>query len=464
MQSILNSTVSRVKKSLGRNRLIAHTVFSSRIRKLAIESKKRGDDYTKDSEKVPLTPSQLEFIRQDAVSPNTSINTIAGAVVIDVPMTDSDVEILREAINKVIKNNDGMRIKFVEDGGILKQYATAYEPPEIPLLKFDSEDEMKKYCDLKAGEPFGCVSGENFNYEINIFRLSDGRGGVTMKEHHLRTDAVGLVAFTVYWMDVYEKIKNGRNSYEGARTSFIDHAKRTKGSGSAGVGTNEQVDAASNRIGFTLNKEKTHQLEETCKRIGKETNLNIRPSKLFELANAVYISRLNGNVEKITLNSLSTGRRPKTSDNFTLGMYVYSRPLDIFLDWEATIKENIVAAKKRAKGVLKNSLFSEKRAFSEPLFISFRSNLGILKTLFRTPFYLYEGPRKYSPVPLLMHIEDMNESGEYSIMYDYWKMYSKEQMQHRHEAVMNIIDLMVKNPEMKLKELSATLAPIHVSD
>ena len=442
------------KTRLGFTRLVTRIVFASKIRKLAKESKARGDDHTKDSEAVPLTQSQLEFIRQDAVSPNTSINTIAGAIIFDEPLTDSDVEILRQAINRVIKNNGGMRIKFVEDGRTIKQYAAAYKPLEIPLLNFDNEDEMKKYCDLKAGEPFGSVSGKDFNHEINIFKLTDGRGGVTLKEHHLKTDAVGAVTFSVYWMDVYEKIKRGQKNYEGAKTSFIDYAKRSNASGSVGVGTNEEIDAASNRIRFTLSKGKTNQLKEACKSISKDTGFNIRPSKYFELANAIYVSRLNGNAKKVTLNSLSAGRTPKTSEEFTIGMYVKSRPLEIFLDWEKTIKENVLDAKKRAKGILENPQHSSEIDLSDPLFISYRSDLGIIKNLFKTPFRLYEGPRKHSPVPILMHVEDMNESGEFNIMYDYWKTYSKEQIKQRHEAVMKIIDLMVNNPEMTLEKLS----------
>jgi len=52
-----------------------------------------------------------------------------------------------------------------------------------------------------------------------------------------------------------------------------------------------------------------------------------------------------------------------------------------------------------------------------------------------------------------MHIEDMNETGEYKVFYDYWKMYSKEQIIQRHEAVMDIMDQMVKDPEMPLDGL-----------
>jgi len=38
-------------------------------------------------------------------------------------------------------------------------------------------------------------------------------------------------------------------------------------------------------------------------------------------------------------------------------------------------------------------------------------------------------------------------------MYDYWKTYSKEQIEQRHEAVMSILELMVDNPGMSLEEL-----------
>jgi len=70
----------------------------------------------------------------------------------------------------------------------------------------------------------------------------------------------------------------------------------------------------------------------------------------------------------------------------------------------------------------------------------------------KTPFPIYESPRKYSPAPLLMHIEDMNESGDYKILYDYWvNTYSEEQVEQRHEAVMGIVSQMVSNPEMKLE-------------
>ncbi|MDR0489019.1 MAG: condensation domain-containing protein [Propionibacteriaceae bacterium] len=430
---------------------IARTGFDMQRRKLDQESRKRGDDPWQDSEIVPLTPSQWEFVKQEKASPRTGINNIAGALVID---DSTDVDLFREAINTVIKNNDGMRIVFTQEGESLSQYAARFEPLNTPVLSFDSEESMRQYCDSEKRKPFGSFIDQDICKEIDIFRLSDGRGGLIIREHHMRNDAVGSVAFLVYVMDVYEHLKKGTKNYEGVRTSFIDYARNPKVRGTERVDHIDPIDCSSTRTEFMMTREGTARIKKVCENLGRSVGLNIRPSKLFELGNAIFIGQRNGNSERITLDGLATGRTPKTSESLTIGMFTHGQPLTMYLDWKRSVKDNIVNAKKRARGLLGTPDYSSSSDPSDTISISFRSEIGILKDLFKTPFRIYESPRDYSPIPLFMQIEDMNETGSYNVFYDAWNaLYTREQIEERHTVVMSIINQMVGNPDMILKDL-----------
>ena len=456
MANAIKNLKDRLVATLTGNRLVVRAAWADKMRKLAKESRARGDDPTKNSEIVKLTPTQLEFVRQDVASPNTSVNTIGGALILDESV---DVDLLRQAVDRVRMNNDGLRIRFVKEDGVLKQYATAYQPLNTPLLTFENEEDLRAYCDSIMAEPYGDLEGKDINNEIHVFQLSDHRGGLIFRENHLREDAVSVALVGAYVLDIYEQIRRGRTSYQGARTSFIDHARASEGSlGSVGVGTTDLIDSASTRSTFTLSEQRTRRIKDVCRQIGRDAGLNIRPSKLFELANALYISMMNNNVQKVTLNNLATGREPKTSDDLTIGLYMRSRPVEVFLDWKATVEANLIDMKKRAKGLLEEPSYSSESDPSDTVWISFRSNPDGADALLRTPFHLYEAPRKHSPVPLFMHIEDMNETGRYNVIHDYWdSAYKAEQIERRQADILKIVDSMVANPEMMLDDLAATL-------
>jgi len=128
------------------------------------------------------------------------------------------------------------------------------------------------------------------------------------------------------------------------------------------------------------------------------------------------------------------------------------------LDWKESAQANLIDMKRRAKGILNEPPYLDEGDPSETVWISFRTNPAGLRSLFRTPFHAYEAPRKHSTVPLLMSIEDMNESGEYQVIYDYWNShYTTTQIADRHKEILAIIHSILSSPKTPLEELSARL-------
>lgn len=460
-KGIRNLKIRATATAKGSKRVV-RGVWYLKMRKLAIQSKMRRDNPDKESEVVPTTASQNLFINPMA-DLDTDVNSIGGALIIDEYV---DIDALCAAVETVRRNNDGLRIQSVEEGGIRKQFAAAYEPLKTQLMLFKKEEELKQYCDLELGKAPGDITHKDLNSGITLFQLGDGRAGIIIKEHHSRQDAESIGLLGVYVLDVYEHRKKGDTRYQGAKTSFIHHAKTNPDEiGSIDVPNVDYFDTSSTTSTFLLSKEKTDQIDAFCEKIGEDTGLNMRASKVFEFAESIYIARRYGNAEVVTLQNLSTGRTLGTSDEDTIGLYMNCRPAKVFVDKKRTIKENLIDMKQRAKGILGEPGYLSESDPSDTIAISFRSIPDELQTLIETRFHTYEVYRKHMTVPLFLTIDSMNNPGQYKMIRDFWNnRYTARRIEDRQNEVMSIVDFMLKGPEMTVEQLLSNLELLHPVD
>src|SRR5574344_3136 len=71
-----------------------------------------------------LTIPQENIWLLDRINPNTTINNILGTFRINKKL---DVDILNKVINEIVRTNEALRIRIVEENGITKQYISEYE-------------------------------------------------------------------------------------------------------------------------------------------------------------------------------------------------------------------------------------------------------------------------------------------------------------------------------------------------
>ena len=78
-----------------------------------------------------LTNPQKSIWLTEKVYSGTSINNISGYTYID---EDIEFDVLKKAINEVIKLNDSMRIKIEENKDSCSQYFSEYLPFDIDIF------------------------------------------------------------------------------------------------------------------------------------------------------------------------------------------------------------------------------------------------------------------------------------------------------------------------------------------
>ena len=109
-----------------------------------------------------LTNPQKSIWLTEKVYSGTSINNISGYTYID---EDVELNVLKKAINEVIKLNDSMRIKVEENQNSCVQYFSEYIPFEIEIFKLSSKEDVEKKALELAQIPFEVKNNLLFKFK-----------------------------------------------------------------------------------------------------------------------------------------------------------------------------------------------------------------------------------------------------------------------------------------------------------
>ena len=147
-----------------------------------------------------LTLPQKSILLTEQYYSNTNINNICGSATIE---NELNFEILNQAINLVIKNNDSFRLKFIKQNNIYKQFIYEYSFANIDIIDLNSKDEISALEKSLAKKMFNL---ENKVYEFKIFRLPNNHGGFILTIHHIASDgwSLGLICRKI--METYEAL------------------------------------------------------------------------------------------------------------------------------------------------------------------------------------------------------------------------------------------------------------------
>ena len=92
-------------------------------------------------DKYELTNPQKTIWYTEEFYKGMSIENIGGTTFINDTV---DFDKLKKAINIFTKNSDGMRLKFVNENNIIKQYVSDFEELSFNVLDVESEEDVKK--------------------------------------------------------------------------------------------------------------------------------------------------------------------------------------------------------------------------------------------------------------------------------------------------------------------------------
>lgn len=134
-----------------------------------------------------LTTPQKSIWHTENYYSGTNINNVCGVLTINEPV---NFDILNNAIQLFIKNNDVYHTKFIIQNDKLMQYVDDYEPIEIELLSLSSEKEMDLMAQKMANTPFNFL--DSFLFEFKMFKLPNNHGGFIINNHHIISDSWNL--------------------------------------------------------------------------------------------------------------------------------------------------------------------------------------------------------------------------------------------------------------------------------
>ncbi len=171
----------------------------------------------------PLTYPQKNIYQTEVTYPGTSIGTISATLRIKEKNIDPNQ--LNEALNLIIKTNDGMRCRIKMIDREPRQYFVNYEYEQFDILDFTNKpiDELFEYDKIETQKPFNLIDSKL--YYFSIIKISDDECAIFSKVHHIINDAWAIVRVGNLVLDYYEKLKHGEDIDTSDVPSYIDYIK-----------------------------------------------------------------------------------------------------------------------------------------------------------------------------------------------------------------------------------------------
>ena len=153
----------------------------------------------KNKEIYELTPAQQVVNLQAMLSLHKNVVNIMSSMTFD---EDLDFEVLKQAFNKVAERNDCLCMRFFSKGFNVYQYFEDERTYDIPVFKFETEEEQMKFIQKQTKKPIAFKKG--VVVEPIFIKTYNNKSMVLMKVCHLVLDIYGI---NMIYKDLYEVYK-----------------------------------------------------------------------------------------------------------------------------------------------------------------------------------------------------------------------------------------------------------------
>lgn len=415
-----------------------------------------------------LTEPQKNVIETDQFFKNTSISNIGGYSRF---FEKVDLVLMKKAINKLIENADGLRIRLKNNNGEISQYIMPFEPEDIEIINLEGEDPIKQ-SEKWMRQPFGFASKL---YEFKLVE-ANGEEGIFIKLHHAISDAWSMAIVYSKVLMYYEallnetEIDNDIPSY----TQFIESEKEyftSKNYARDEEYWNEKYDEKptyvslaskkgiisvdASRKSFVISKEEKEKIDDYCDKNG------VSMAVFFEAIVALYAARTN-NANDITLCTIGVNRVGKVEKKI-VGMFNNILPMTVKIDWNLDFKtlcDNITKAhfeifrhqKYPYEKIMHN--ISEKHGSSNiyDIMVSFQNAKydENIKTKYKTE-WIFNGCAELS---FMLNIDDLESSGGLDVNIDYKnEAFEEKDIEEIYLRLMNIVNQIIKADSIKFKDV-----------
>ncbi|MEM6806021.1 MAG: condensation domain-containing protein, partial [Bacteroidota bacterium] len=132
----------------------------------------------------PLSHPQLRILYSEELYPNTSMQSVLTSFVLS---GEYSIDILSEAINLVIKQTDGLRLRLKRDKREIKQYVFPFEEKPIEYYDFSSDNQgLQNWLHIQSQKPIPLYN--SCLYTFAIYKNVEGFYCLFFKAHHIIKD------------------------------------------------------------------------------------------------------------------------------------------------------------------------------------------------------------------------------------------------------------------------------------
>ena len=420
-----------------------------------------------------LTNPQKSILSIEQAYPETNINCIGGTVRI---FEKVDFDLLKQAFNLTVKKNDGLRIRLLKKDDNTYQYFEAFEYEDYPVInitKKEFDEIVKNYIP----KPFNIYENKLFNFKL--YRFEDGTGAYITFLHHLICDAWTTSLYVNETMTLYHALKNNLSVDEITYPSYVDFIKSEQKykESSRFQSDKEFWDSYFNdsysfsSLKNNINLSSTHFTRKTFqfseKLVGKlnefcKTNESTIPAFLLSTY-SLYFTKMLGS-DSFTFGTPVLNRSNFAEKNM-FGTFISTMPINILYDEEAGFNDRTSDLLKDQKTIYRHLKYpfsevakhvKEITNSSEKIYdviFSYqnaRSNVNELDI----PFEITWIPTDNQLESLMIHVMDMNDSGNLNINYDYQTdIFSEDDIVNMHDRIERIIEQVLENNQIKCKEI-----------
>lgn len=425
-----------------------------------------------------LTNPQKSIWLTEQYYTGTSINNLCGYIWLKLPV---DVEILQKSAQKLIELNDSFRLRFVVDkNNSPLQYVSDFQPIEIEHLDLNSEKELKAAEEVIAARPFNVIDSQLVTF--TSFKLTNGTGGLILNLHHLVADAWSFSLIITQFIDIYKSFLNNI-PLDYTTHSYIDYISAEKDYLTSNKFVNDEaywnsifniapnIATLPSSKGMNISTNSTNAKRKTFsihKRLISKIQAFCAKEKItifnfFMGVVAIYTGRVSG-LDEFVIGTPILNRSNFKEKN-TLGMFISTAPFKIKLNHELSFLEFVTQISKDAMSLLRHQKYPYQKTLENvrkidpsvpnlyKILMSYQ-NARAQKTCPDFPYCVRWSTNSHLSDDINIHIYDLEDSGEFSVSYDYLKYkYSSDEITNIHNRIFSIISQVLNCPTIALSEI-----------
>lgn len=313
--------------------------------------------------KYDLTYPQQSIWYSEQYIKGTSLWNIAGTCTVD----DLDFEVFKDALNRLIRSNEGLNIRLSEENGKPYQYFFSDDSEYIPeIIEFSDKENVDEFVKSDSKIPMNII--DNRLFEVKLLKFDTGVS-IYIKIYHIIADGYSSVSFILNLFEIYKSIlENTEYTEHFTYESYILEEQKYLNSKKY-LGDEEywkekyrdqpefvylkplknDFDSSSKRIRIVKNLEESRMIRKFCDD-NKVSMFNLVLS-VFTL----YLSKVSGKKE-IGLSTTVLNRGSSKMDK-VIGMFTNTLPLRLNVDSDKSFYEFLSYIKTEVMSAFRHSKY-----------------------------------------------------------------------------------------------------------